>query len=74
VTRTAVMSDAAAPRRACPEEAPAGTPVAPRETAGDKSRVIVLDALWQWAEKCEAVRLNPVWIPTAAISENYPAK
>ena len=73
VARTAVMSDAAA-RRACPEEAPAGTPVAPRETAGDKSRVIVLDALWQWAEKCEAVRLNPVWIPTAVISENYPAK
>jgi len=75
VARTAVIADAATSRSACPEEAPAGTPVsAPLETAGDKSRVIVLDALWQWAEKCEAVRLNPVWIPTAVISENYPTK
>ena len=57
------------------EEAPPGTPVsAPLDTAGDKSRVVVLDALWQWAEKCEAVRLNPVWVPTAAISENYPTR
>jgi hypothetical protein len=73
VARTPVLADAAGSRAACPEEAPPGTPVGPAlETAGDKSRVVVLDALWRWAEKCEAIRLNPVWVPTAAISESYP--
>jgi hypothetical protein len=73
VARALVHLDAASARPACSEEAPAGTPVsAPLETAGDKSRVILLDALWHWAEKCEAVRLNPVWIPTAVINTNYP--
>jgi hypothetical protein len=75
VARTPLMADAAGSRTACPEEAPPGTPVsAPLETSGDKSRVVVLDALWHWAEKCEAVRLNPVWIPTAVISESYPTR
>ena len=75
VTRTPVLADATNSRVACPEEAPPGTAVSePLETSGDKSRVVLLDALWQWAEKCEAVRLNPVWIPTAVISENHPAK
>ena len=74
VARTPVWSDQAASRPACEAEAPAGTPVsAPIETSGDKSRVVVLDALWQWAEQCEAIRLNPVWIPTGAISARYPA-
>jgi hypothetical protein len=73
VARTPIFLDAVGSRPACPEEAPAGTPVsAPTATAGDRSRVVVLDALWQWAEKCEAVRLNPVWVPTAAISASYP--
>jgi hypothetical protein len=74
VARTAVTSDNAGSRSACSEEAPEGTPVKALETAGDKSRVIVLDARWQWAEQCEAVRLNPVWIPTAVISHNYPPR
>jgi hypothetical protein len=66
--------DAATSRPACGGSlAPVGTPVsAPLETAGDLSRVILLDALWHWAEKCEAVRRHPVWLPTAAISTNYP--
>jgi hypothetical protein len=73
VARTPVWTDQGASRPACDQEAPAGTPVsAPLEASGDKSRVIVLDALWQWAEKCEAVRLHPVWVPTAAISAAYP--
>jgi hypothetical protein len=73
VARTPVLADASGSRPACPAEAPPGTPVsAPLETSGDKSRVIVLDALWQWAEKCEAIRLNPVWVPTAVISASYP--
>jgi hypothetical protein len=73
VARTPVLADARASRPACPEEAPPGTPVsAPLETSRDKSRVVVLDALWQWAEKCEAVRLKPIWVATAALSENYP--
>lgn len=75
VVRTPVWTDQTASRPACAEEAPPGTPVsAPLETSGDKSRVVVLDALWQWAEKCETVRLNPVWVPTAAISEKYPTR
>jgi hypothetical protein len=75
VVRTPVWTDQTASRLACELEAAPGTPVsAPLDTAGDKSRVVVLDALWQWAEKCEAVRLNPVWVPTAAISENYPIR
>ena len=75
VARTPVLSDATASQPACPAEAPPGTAVSePLETSGDKSRVIVLDALWQWAEKCEAIRLNPVWVPTALISENYPTR
>ena len=71
VAQTPVLADASKP--ACPEEAPPGTPVSePLDTSEGKSRVVLLDALWQWAEKCEAVRLNPVWIPTAVISESYP--
>jgi hypothetical protein len=73
VTGTPVYLDAAGSRPACPEEAPAGTPVGPPlETVGEFSRVVPLDALWQWAEKCEAVRLNPVWVPTAVVSARYP--
>jgi hypothetical protein len=75
VVRTPVWTDPTGSRPACAEEAPPGTPVSePLETTGDKSRVVVLDALWQWAEKCEAIRLNPVWVPTAAISEKYPTR
>ena len=71
----AQAADPGGSRPSCPEEAPPGTTVSTvLETSGDKSRVIVLDALWQWSEKCEAVRLNPVWVPTAAISENYPTR
>ena len=73
VARTPVYLDAAGSRPACTEEAPPGTPVSPAlETVGEFSRVVPLDALWQWAEKCEAVRLNPVWVPTAVISSRYP--
>jgi hypothetical protein len=73
--RTPVLVDSAGSRTACEEEAPTGTPVSRvLETSGDKSRIILLDALWQWAEQCEAVRLNPVWIPTAVISENHPPR
>jgi hypothetical protein len=73
--RTPVLANATGGQTACEEEAPPGTPVStPLETSGDKSRVVVLDSLWQWAEKCEAIRLNPIWIPTAVISENHPPK
>jgi hypothetical protein len=75
MARTPVLADAKASRPACPDDAPPGTAVSEAlETSGDKSRVVLLDALWQWAEKCEAVRLNPVWVPTAAISEKYPER
>jgi hypothetical protein len=73
VERTPVVADATSSRAVCSEEAPPGTAVSePLETSGGKSRVVLLDTLWQWAEKCEAVRVNPVWIPTAVIGEAYP--
>jgi hypothetical protein len=54
---------------------PAGTPVsAAIETRGSRSRVRILDALWQWTGsfKCDAIHTQPVWIDTAAIGTEYP--
>jgi hypothetical protein len=52
---------------------PAGTPVsAPMETRGGMTKVLVLDALWHWAEQCEAVRKEPVWVPAGAIGADFP--
>ena len=73
VARTPVFLNADGSSPACPDQAAVGTPAGPvLETSGDKSRLVLLDALWQWAEKCEPVRVNPVWVPTAAISTAYP--
>jgi hypothetical protein len=51
-----------------------GTPVNVIRQSGDMSEVIVLDALWRWAERdpCPAVVNGPVWIRTAAITSHYP--
>jgi hypothetical protein len=53
---------------------PVGTPVgAALETSGDMSKVIVLDALWHFNERCDIVRASPVWIATGAIGKDYPS-
>src|SRR5262245_31248142 len=51
-----------------------GTPVDVRRHSGDMSEVILLDALWRWADKdpCPAVLNGPVWIRSDAITRNYP--
>ena len=73
---TRLYLDARQKRRACANAlAPRGTPVsAPVETRGSMWRVLILDALWQWAppQECEAVRSGTVWVPASAISSHYP--
>jgi hypothetical protein len=53
----------------------AGTPVNELRRAGAMSEVVVLDAMWRWAEKraCHNVQNGPVWIATDAITTDYPA-
>jgi hypothetical protein len=52
---------------------PRGTPVSePVERRGAMIRVRLLDVLWHWSERCDAVRRGPVWIPAAAVSSAYP--
>lgn len=52
---------------------PAGTPVSdPIETAGEAAKVVILDALWHFNEKCAIVRASPVWVTTSAIGKDYP--
>jgi hypothetical protein len=53
-----------------------GTPVNEIQRSGTMSQVIILDAMWRWASKneCNAVQDGPVWIPTDAITRDYPAR
>lgn len=53
-----------------------GTPVNELQRSGTMSQVVILDALWRWTaeERCETVQTSPVWVPTDAISPEYPAK
>jgi hypothetical protein len=74
VTSTRAFLDARRTRPACDTAAAVGTPVLAKHTEGELSQVVVLDALWHWSEKCEPTRLNPIWVPTAAISRDYPAQ
>ena len=73
---TRIYLDARQKRRACANAlVPRGTPVsAPVETRGSMWRVLILDALWQWAppQECEAVHSGTVWVPASAISSHYP--
>lgn len=54
----------------------AGTPVNELQKSGSMSQVVILDANWRWASKneCNGVQDGPVWIPTDAITRDYPAK
>ena len=52
----------------------AGTPVNPIARSGGMSRVVMLDALWRWADtrECDDVQNGPVWIRSDAITREYP--
>jgi hypothetical protein len=71
---TRIFIDAAQSQPVCGTGAvPVGTPVsAPLETAGELSKVVVLDALWHFDDKCAIVRASPVWIASKAIGAKYP--
>jgi hypothetical protein len=70
--------DAAGASPVCAESGPipVGTPVstAPRNVRGPMAEVVVLDALWHWAERnrCDEIRKGSVWVERSAISANYP--
>lgn len=74
LARSAASASAAA---VCPAlgPIPVGTPVSePLETSGGFAKVVVLDALWHWAtpRHCAPIKTGPVWIPSNAISRDYP--
>ena len=56
---------------------PIGTPVSsPRQRAGARVQVMLLDALWHWTPpaSCDAIRRGPVWIDAGAIGTDFPAR
>jgi hypothetical protein len=56
---------------------PVGTPVSePLQKKGTLIQVVVLDALWNWAERapCAAVQQAPMWIDASAVSSDFPKK
>jgi hypothetical protein len=73
-----VYLDAEATKEACTpgDVMRAGTPVNEIQKSGSMSQVVILDANWRWASKneCNAVQDGPVWIPSDAITRDYPAK
>jgi hypothetical protein len=73
-----VYTDAARTHEACgvKDVLRAGTPVNELQKSGTMSQVVILDAMWRWADKdsCKAVRTGPVWIQSDAITRDYPAK
>jgi hypothetical protein len=55
---------------------PVGTPVSePIEQHGQRVKVSILDALWNWAPpiKCDAIHNGAVWVEASAISTDYPS-
>ncbi len=54
----------------------AGTPVKPLQRSGSMSQVILLDAMWRWGPKnsCQATLDGPVWVESAAITSQFPAR
>jgi hypothetical protein len=56
---------------------PVGTPVSePLQKKGTLIQVVVLDALWNWAElaECAAVQQTPMWIDANAVGREFPTK
>jgi hypothetical protein len=73
-----VFLDAEGTREACgPKDVMrSGTPVNEIQRSGSMSQVVILDAMWRWASRneCNAVQDGPVWIPSDAITRNFPAR
>jgi hypothetical protein len=69
-----IFADAAQSQPVCGTGSiPPGTPVSePLETSGQMAKVVILDALWHFDEKCAIVRTAPIWIATTAIGTDYP--
>jgi hypothetical protein len=53
-----------------------GTPVNEIRREGAMSQVVILDANWRWASRneCNAVQDGAVWIPSDAITRDYPPR
>lgn len=51
-----------------------GTPVNELQKSGTMSQVVMLDVHWRWGSKneCNGVQDRPVWIPSDAITREYP--
>jgi hypothetical protein len=75
---TQVYADAARTKEACgvKDVLRVGTPVNELQKSEAMSQVVILDAMWRWAQKdsCDAVRTGPVWIASDAITRDYPSK
>ena len=73
-----VYADAERTREACADgdTVPVGTPVIELRRSGELAEVRLLDVMWRWTDqkKCDRVHTQPVWIPAANISANYPEK
>jgi hypothetical protein len=73
-----IFMDATGTKEACGagDVMRAGTPVNEVQKSGAMSQVIVLDAQWRWASKneCNNVQNGPVWIPSDAITTDFPTK
>jgi len=75
---TMAFTDAAGSAAVCSgtSAVPVGTPVSePIENSGQRTKVVLLDALWHWAPpvKCDAIHNGAVWIDARAVSKDFPA-
>jgi hypothetical protein len=75
---TQVYADAQRTKEACgvKDVFRIGTPVNEVQKSGTMSQVVVLDAMWRWAQKdsCDLVRTGPVWIASDSVGRDYPSK
>lgn len=73
-----VFVDAAGTKEACnPNDLiRPGTPVNELQKSGTMSQVVILDAHWRWGSRheCNGVQDGPVWIPSDAITREFPPK
>ena len=80
VARTDVLvyQDAAKTMEACgpKDTVRVGTPVNALRRSDQMSQVLLLDAMWRWGAKhpCNAILHGPVWIESAAITSQFPAR
>ncbi|HYM24020.1 MAG TPA: hypothetical protein VEU08_12465 [Vicinamibacterales bacterium] len=76
---TRPFADADRARAVCPAlgAIPVGTPISSAiDSRGGMEQVVLLDALWKWAppQNCPEIHKAPVWIPSSAVSADYPKR